>query len=156
MPVIVLTARADLEDRIEGLSQGADDYVVKPFSPREVVLRVRAVLARGPRRGIDAGAKTYCSGRLTIDEARHEARLDGRLLHLTVSEWEILVALAGAPRRVFSRAQLANRLHGDDSAGYERSIDSHVKNLRHKLQDSGRIIQTVVGVGYRLGCERCD
>ena len=74
----------------------------------------------------------------------------------TTAVWEILITLTGAPRRVFSRSQLANRLHGDDSAGYERSIDSHVKNLRHKLQDSGLIIQTVVGVGYRLGCDRCD
>jgi DNA-binding response OmpR family regulator len=109
VPVIVLTARADLEDRLAGLAEGADDYVVKPFSPTEVVLRVHAVLARGSNPDQDTGVKAFCSGRL---------------------------------------------LHGYDSAGYERSIDSHVKNLRHKLRDSGRIVETVVGVGYRLGCDR--
>lgn len=154
VPVIVLTARASVADRVLGLSEGADDYVSKPFSPTEVVLRVHAVLSRGPRLDVEPDTTSYCRGRLVIDEARHEVRMDGGAVQLTVSEWNILIALASAPRRVFSRGELGNRLHGYTSAGYERSIDSHVKNLRHKLHDHGELVQTVVGVGYRLGCGR--
>lgn len=152
VPVIVLTARSATDDRILGLQRGADDYVTKPFSPTEVVLRVKAVLSRGRRSAPRPTARSYGGGRLVIDEEQHHARFNGEPLDLTVSEWGLMVSLANSPMRVFSRLELANRIHGYEFTGYERSIDSHVKNLRHKLGDAGDdVIQTVVGVGYRLG-----
>lgn len=156
VPVIVLTARSAVEDRIRGLANGADDYVTKPFSPTEVVLRVQAVLARaggGPAPG--AGPASYGRGRLRIDEVRHEASMDGRALDLTPTEWGVLAALTAAPGRVFSRYELVNRVRGYEFSGYERTIDSHVKNLRHKLgPDGAAVVETVLGVGYRLGLAR--
>jgi two-component system alkaline phosphatase synthesis response regulator PhoP len=150
-PVVVLTARSGLEDRIDGLRRGADDYVTKPFSPTELVLRVQAVLHR-TRGAAPAGAATYGGGRLRLDEPRHRASLDGQLLDLTPTEWGVLTALAAAPGRVFSRYELVNRVRGYEFAGYERTIDSHVKNLRRKLGAEGAdIVETVLGVGYRLG-----
>ncbi len=153
-PVIVLTARSALEDRIHGLELGADDYVTKPFSPHELVLRVQAVLHRTGR-AAEGGSATYGEGRLRIDEARHEAWLDDLALELTPTEWGLLVALAAAPERVFSRYELVNRVRGYEYAGYERTIDSHVKNLRHKLGPAGAdVLETVLGVGYRLRLRR--
>jgi DNA-binding response OmpR family regulator len=149
--VIALTARSTVEDRIQGLEKGADDYVTKPFSPQEVVLRVGAVLGRhaGPA---DDGIRSYGGGRLVVDRHRHEAMLDGEPLDLTPTEWGLLTSLAATPGRVASRAELVNRVRGYEFAGYERTIDSHVKNLRHKLGDDGvEIVETVLGVGYRLG-----
>ena len=156
IPVIALTARSSVEDRIRGLERGADDYVTKPFSPQEVVLRVSAVLGRnGVGVAGTAGHSTFGGGRLHIDDARHEAVLDGRTLDLTPSEWGVLAALAGSPGRVYSRAELVNRVRGYEFSGYERTIDSHVKNLRRKLGDDGSVIvETVLGVGYRLGLDR--
>ncbi|WP_263731524.1 response regulator transcription factor [Cellulomonas sp. SG140] len=154
-PVLVLTARSAVEDRIRGLRLGADDYVTKPFSPAEVVLRVAAILQRSGGSAEAASAPTFGGGRLRIDEARHVARFDDRELDLTPTEWGILAALAGAPGRVFSRYELVNRVRGYEYAGYERTIDSHVKNLRHKLgSDGGAVVETVLGVGYRLGLHR--
>jgi DNA-binding response OmpR family regulator len=154
-PVIVLTARSTVEDRIHGLQLGADDYVTKPFSPHEVVLRVQAVLLRSGGIPVGAGPVTYGGGRLRIDEPRHEAWLDGRSLDLTPTEWGLLLAVAAAPERVFSRYELVNRVRGYEYAGYERTIDSHVKNLRHKLGDAGAdVVETVLGVGYRLRLRR--
>jgi DNA-binding response OmpR family regulator len=156
-PVLVLTARSTVEDRIHGLQLGADDYVTKPFSPAEVVLRVQAVLHRSSGHPARGGPVTYGQGRLTIDEPRHEAWLDGHLLELTPTEWDLLVAVAAAPERVFSRYELVNRVRGYEYAGYERTIDSHVKNLRHKLGASGAdVLATVLGVGYRLSLRRDD
>ena len=156
IPVIVLTARAGLPDRIAGLQAGADDYVVKPFSPTEVVLRVKAVLARRPRGG-QVRARGFGQGRLRIDPARHEARHDGVPLCLTPSEWNLLVTLTGAPGRVFSRHELVEHIGGGLFDGYERGVDSHVKNLRHKLGPDGpQLIETVVGFGYRLGLQADD
>lgn len=155
VPVIVLTARSAAEDRIRGLALGADDYVSKPFSPTEVVLRVQAVLHRVDRNGAEPGATCYGDGRLCVDEARHEAALGGVPLDLTPTEWGLLTALAAVPGRVYSRYELVNRVRGYEFEGYERIIDSHVKNLRHKLGPDGpRIVQTVPGVGYRLGLRR--
>ena len=149
VPVIALTARSSVEDRIEGLQRGADDYVTKPFSPKEVVLRVAVVLGRGAPAEA-AGPATFGGGVLVIDLDRHEAPAHGRPLDLTPSEWGILVALASRPGRVYSRLELVNRIRGYSYEGYERTIDSHVKNLRHKLDDPD-IVDTVIGVGYRLG-----
>ncbi|GAA3342263.1 response regulator transcription factor [Amorphoplanes nipponensis] len=155
VPVVVLTARSAVEDRIDGLRRGADDYVTKPFSPTELVLRVEAVLHRTGGAPATPGVATFGAGRLAIDEARHEARLDGVLLDLTPTEWGVLTTLGSAPGRVFSRYELVNRVRGYEFAGYERTIDSHVKNLRHKLgPDAARIVATVLGVGYRLGWAR--
>ena len=156
IPVIVLTARTGLPDRIAGLRAGADDYVLKPFSPTEVVLRVRAVLARQPVGGL-ARVRGFDHGRLRIDPARHEARHDGTPLPLTPSEWNLLVTLAGAPGRVFSRRELVAHIGGGLSEGSERGVDSQVKNLRHKLGPEGpNVIETVVGFGYRLGAQPDD
>jgi two-component system alkaline phosphatase synthesis response regulator PhoP len=149
--VIVLTARSGVEDRIRGLQQGADDYVVKPFSPTELVLRVQAVLHRRSAGQPPAnGRSSYGGGRLLIDEQRHTAELDGQLLDLTPTEWGLLTAMASAPQRVYSRYELVNRVRGYEFAGYERTIDSHVKNLRRKLGAGSDVIETVLGVGYRL------
>ncbi|HEX6234753.1 MAG TPA: response regulator transcription factor [Jiangellaceae bacterium] len=151
IPVIVLTARSGVEDRIRGLQQGADDYVVKPFSPTELVLRVQAVLHRRSAGQPPAnGRLSYGGGRLLIDEQRHTAELDGQLLDLTPTEWGLLTAMASAPQRVYSRYELVNRVRGYEFAGYERTIDSHVKNLRRKLGAGSDVIETVLGVGYRL------
>jgi two-component system alkaline phosphatase synthesis response regulator PhoP len=156
VPVVVLTARSQIEDRIDGLRRGADDYVTKPFSPTELVLRVQAVLHRTHGSAASgAEARTFGGGRLRIDESRHEVLLDGSRLELTPTEWGLLTALAATPGRVYSRYELVNRVRGYEFAGYERTIDSHVKNLRHKLgAESAEIVRTVLGVGYRLGWSR--
>ena len=156
VPVVVLTARSGLDDRIRGLERGADDYLTKPFSPTELVLRVRAVLSRaGAGTGGPGGAASYGGGRLRIDPARHEARLGGTALELTPTEWGLLTTLADAPGRVFSRYELVNRVRGYEFAGYERTIDSHVKNLRRKLgPDGAEVVETVLGIGYRMGLAR--
>jgi DNA-binding response OmpR family regulator len=159
VPSVVVTARAGVEQRIHGLELGADDYVTKPFSPRELVLRVQAVLHRtnGHEQAAHA-ATTFGGGRLRIDEDRHEVRVDGRLVSLTPTEWGLLTALAASPGRVLSRYELVNRVRGYDFAGYERTVDSHVKNLRHKLCGCAaadhRIVETVMGAGYRLAVTR--
>ena len=153
-PVLVLTARAGVDDRIRGLSLGADDYVTKPFSPTEVVLRVAAVLSRSGGGG-DPEVRSYGGGRLVVDDRRREVRVDGRTLDLTPTEWGILTSLASVPGRPFSRYELVNRVRGYEYAGYERSIDSHVKNLRQKLgPGAADVVATVTGVGYRLGVDR--
>ena len=152
--VIALTARSSVEDRILGLEKGADDYVTKPFSPQEVVLRVGAVLGRHSA-PVNDGIRSYGGGRLVVDQQRHLASLDEASLDLTPTEWGLLTALSSVPGRVFSRAELVNRVRGYEFVGYERTIDSHVKNLRHKLGvDGSRILETVLGVGYRLGLDR--
>jgi DNA-binding response OmpR family regulator len=158
VPILMLTARTAEEDRIAGLELGADDYVTKPFSPRELVLRVQAILRRGgPAAG--PGAASYGGGTLLIDEPRREVTVRGVRVELTPTEWGILVALAAVPGRVYSRYELINRVRGYEFEGYERTIDSHVKNLRRKVEeDQGRpaIVQTVLGSGYRLGLARDD
>jgi two-component system alkaline phosphatase synthesis response regulator PhoP len=155
VPVVVVTARSQLDDRLDGLRRGADDYLTKPFSPTELVLRVEAVLHRSHRCAESDDGVRFGGGRLRIDEPRHEVVLDGERLDLTPTEWGLLRALAGTPGRVFSRYELVNRVRGYEFAGYERTIDSHVKNLRHKLgAEAAQIVETVLGVGYRLGWSR--
>jgi DNA-binding response OmpR family regulator len=157
-PILMLTAKSAEEDRIRGLELGADDYVTKPFSPRELVLRVQAILRRGgaaPAQGV----ASYGGGVLVIDEPRRAVTVRGEQVGLTPTEWGVLVALATVPGRVYSRFELINRVRGYEFDGYERTVDSHVKNLRRKVeQDPGRpeIVQTVMGGGYRLGLPRDD
>jgi DNA-binding response OmpR family regulator len=156
-PILMLTARSGEEDRIAGLELGADDYVTKPFSPRELVLRVQAILRRGGRPAGDEGLAGYGGGVLLIDEPRRAAEVRGTPVDLTPTEWGILVALAAVHGRVYSRLELINRVRGYEFEGYERTIDSHVKNLRRKIEEDQReprIIQTVLGGGYRLGLTR--
>lgn len=152
VPIIMLTAKGEIEDRIVGLELGADDYLVKPFSPRELVARVRALLRRShsdsePQREIQA------FGNLTIDSSGHKVLIDGEEVDLTASEFKLLSTLARYPGRVYSRMELVEKVLGYDFEGYERTIDSHVKNLRAKMNDDPRQpkwIFTVHGVGYRF------
>jgi DNA-binding response OmpR family regulator len=156
-PIVMLTAKVTGPDRIAGLELGADDYVTKPFSPRELVLRVQAVLRRGRAPAPGGGPVSFGGGQLAVDEDRHQVTVRGAVAELTPTEWGILLALAGAPGRVYSRYELINRVRGYEFEGYERTIDSHVKNLRHKIEgDAGQpqIVETVLGAGYRLGLAR--
>jgi DNA-binding response OmpR family regulator len=155
-PIVMLTARSAEEDRIRGLEIGADDYVTKPFSPRELVLRVQAVLRRGAPVA-EPGRASYGDGTLVIDEQRRQVTAHGQEASLTPTEWGVLVALATVPGRVYSRFELINRVRGYEFEGYERTIDSHVKNLRRKIEADPadpQIVQTVLGGGYRLGLAR--
>ena len=158
VPILMLTAKSAEEDRIAGLQLGADDYVTKPFSPRELVLRVQAILRRGAPATVQ-GITSYGDGILIIDEPRRQVRARGADVDLTPTEWGVLVALATVPGRVYSRYELINRVRGHEFEGYERTVDSHVKNLRRKIEEepgSPQIIQTVLGGGYRLGLTRDD
>ena len=157
IPILILTAKAAEEDRIRGLELGADDYVTKPFSPRELVLRVQAILRRGGPAAAQQGVASYGGGAMVIDEPRRTVTMQGTPAQLTPTEWGILVTLATVPGRVYSRFELINKVRGYEFEGYERTIDSHVKNLRRKIEDdpaSPRIILTVLGGGYRLGLTR--
>jgi DNA-binding response OmpR family regulator len=157
-PILMLTARSAEEDRIRGLELGADDYVTKPFSPRELVLRVQAILRRGAPAAAQ-GITSFGGGELVIDEPQRQATVRGEAVSLTPTEWGVLVALATVPGRVYSRFELINRVRGYEFEGYERTVDSHVKNLRRKVEDdpgNPRIVQTVLGGGYRLGLTRDD
>jgi DNA-binding response OmpR family regulator len=156
-PILMLTAKTSEDDRIAGLELGADDYVTKPFSPRELVLRVQAILRRNAPPASEQGVTSFGDGILRIDEPRRVAEVRRAEVELTPTEWGILVALATVPGRVYSRFELINRVRGYDFEGYERTIDSHVKNLRRKIEeDPGNpaIVQTVLGGGYRLGLNR--
>jgi DNA-binding response OmpR family regulator len=152
LPVIMLTARGEEADRIVGLELGADDYVTKPFSPRELVARVRTVLRRtGPEPAAAAGRLSF--GDLTIDERSREVRKAGRELKLTAKEFDLLWFLARHPRQVFSRDQLMDRVWGYSAALDTGTVTVHVRRLREKIEDDPahpRFLQTVWGVGYRL------
>ena len=155
VPIIMLTAKGEVEDRIIGLELGADDYLVKPFSPRELVARARALLRR-----VHAGAEVFdlgdCHvefGELTIDVSGHKVLVSGEEIDLTASEFKLLTTLSRYPGRVYSRMELVEKVLGYDFEGYERTIDSHVKNLRAKIGDNPRNpkwLHTVHGVGYRF------
>ncbi len=154
-PIIMLTARIEDTDKIVGLELGADDYVTKPFNPRELVARIRAVLRRSAPAAEPAPAALE-AGPLRLDPAGHVAALDGRALDLTPTEYELLRIFMQHPGRAFSRLELLDRAMGDAYEGYERTVDAHIKNLRAKLGDDPRrprFIQTVFGVGYKLGAD---
>ena len=154
LPAIVLTARGEESDRIVGLELGADDYVTKPFSPRELLARVRALLRRVDERSAvrnDAG-RPLRIGELEIDQITHQVRIDGKRTDLTATEFRILAILAGNPGEVFTRAQLLDRLR-DGGDIYERTLDRHINNLRRKIERDSRdpaYVLTVYGVGYKL------
>jgi two-component system alkaline phosphatase synthesis response regulator PhoP len=151
VPVVVVTARADEADRVVGLELGADDYVVKPFSPKELVARVRAVLRRTEAARL--GAEILRTGDLTLDLPRREVRIDDKVIVLTATEFDLLHALARQPGRVFTRGQLLEAIHGVAFESYERAIDAHVKNIRRKIEPEPqrpRFLVTVHGVGYKL------
>lgn len=153
VPVVMLTARASEADRISGLKLGADDYVTKPFSPRELVARVEAVLRRPAGLRVD-GPATYGQGKLSIDRERREVAVEDRTVDLTRTEFDLLAALASRPGRAWSRYELVNRIQGYDYDGYDRTVDAHVKNLRRKLGDDPRqpvFVHTVPGIGYKFG-----
>jgi two-component system, OmpR family, alkaline phosphatase synthesis response regulator PhoP len=153
-PIIMLTARGEESDRIVGLELGADDYLVKPFSPKELVARVRAVLRRTT--GNVAGAEVLRAGDVELDVPKMRARVDGRAVDLTPTEFELLATFVREPGRVFTRGQLLDALHGVSLESYERAIDAHVKNLRRKIEPEvghPRYLLTVHGVGYRFADE---
>jgi DNA-binding response OmpR family regulator len=148
-PIIMLTARDEETDKLLGLELGADDYITKPFSPREVLARVRAVLRRGGREAVEM----VRVGDLIIDLRAHEVSLEGRRVDLTPTEFRLLEILAGHPNQVFTRMQLIDRVQGHAFEGYERTVDAHIKNLRGKVEPdprNPRYILTVYGVGYKF------
>ena len=152
IPVLMLTSKAEEVDRIVGLELGADDYVVKPFSPRELVLRVKAILRRaaGPPDEAEAPADRITAGPLTIDAEGHHAFVDGQPLELTATEFKLLLTLAQRRGRVQSREELLNVVWGYQYSGYGRTVDTHVRRLREKLGDAHVLVETVRGVGYRF------
>ena len=155
VPIVMLTGRGDEADRVAGLELGADDYITKPFSPKELVARVRAVL----RRAEVAATPTDIvhAGDVTLDIPRMSVRVKAKAIELTPTEFQLLATLARAPGRVFTRAQLLDAVHGVAFESYERAIDAHVKNIRRKLEPDSReprYLLTVHGVGYRFAEER--
>jgi DNA-binding response OmpR family regulator len=177
IPILMLTARDDEIDKLLGLELGADDYMTKPFSPRELVARVRAILRRtdqagasgaaasgtasatggGPRGTADAGGVVLRAGEVTIGVDRMRVEVAGRDVDLTPTEFQLLVALARRPGRILTRSQLLDAVHGVAFESYERAIDTHVKNLRRKLEPDPRLprfVLTVHGVGYRFADDR--
>jgi two-component system, OmpR family, alkaline phosphatase synthesis response regulator PhoP len=154
VPIIMLTARDDEADRLVGLELGADDYIVKPFSPKELVARVRAVLRRWD--GARAGTELVRAGDVVLDVPRMQASVGDRTLNLTPTEFQILAVLARQPGRIFTRGQLLEAVHGIAVESYERAIDSHIKNLRRKLEPDPRRprhILAVHGIGYKFSDE---
>src|SRR2546425_3153844 len=151
VPIVMLTARADETDRVVGLELGADDYVVKPFSPRELVARIRAVLRRTRLAG--QGADVLRAGDVQVDTGRMQVTVAGRRVDLTPTEVHLVATLVSQPGRVFTRGQLLDAVHGVAIESYERAIDAHVKNIRRKLEPDPReprYLLTVYGVGYRF------
>ncbi|MFC1991302.1 response regulator [Chloroflexota bacterium] len=152
VPIIMLTARDDITDKIIGLELGADDYVTKPFDPKEIISRVRAVLRRSDDKAVPKA--TIKVGEIIIDTNKRLVRRGDREIELTPIEFELLIVMAENPGRVYNRMQLLDRVQGDAYEGYERTIDSHIKNLRKKLEldpEHPKYIITVYGVGYKLG-----
>ena len=153
LPIIMLTAKADEADKVHGLEVGADDYITKPFSPRELVARVNALLRR---RAPQAADTTLAYGGVTLNPAQHEARVNGKVIDISATEFRLLAFLIANPERVFSRAQLLDQVWGDHRFIEERTVDVHVLRLRKALQPHGaeELVQTVRGVGYRLAASQ--
>jgi two-component system response regulator ResD len=152
VPILMLTAKVAEEDRVQGLSLGADDYVIKPFSPRELVARVKAILRRSGQ-DLLASRMIYHDGDLIIDTVKQSVLKNGEYVHLTPAEYKLLLVLARHPERPFSREELIEKVFGFDYAGEDRTIDQHVKNLRHKIETDPKkpeYILTVYGYGYRF------
>lgn len=156
-PILMLSARSTEDDRVFGLQIGADDYLIKPFSPRELVARVQALLRRASRtKTMEPALLAFDGGNITIDPVRYEVRLENRLIDLTPTEFRLLLLLATHPGRVFPRERLIEEVMGTEFAGYDRTVDAHIKNLRQKIEPhpkKPRYIQTVFGVGYRFAEE---
>ena len=153
VPIIMLTARIEEEDKLKGLDLGADDYIVKPFSTRELAARIRAVLRRLPEDGYLRGPEEITQGELTVNFVKHKVSLASRLLPLTPVEFKLLGTMIREPERVFSRAQLVEKAFGYDYEGFDRSIDFHILNLRRKIEENPchpRYIKSVYGVGYKF------
>ena len=151
VPIIMLTARVEEIDRLLGLELGADDYICKPFSPREVVARVKAVLRRVHTEPIEN--QVVVAGPVVLDEKTHQVAIDGSTLDLTPSEFGLMKVLMTHPNRVFSRNELLNQVQGCDFEGYDRNIDTHIKNLRKKIAQKlpgQEVISTVYGIGYKF------
>lgn len=152
IPILMLTAKAEESDRVSGLSLGADDYMVKPFSPRELVARVKAILRRLDReQTIKADIIEFNDGKLLIDKEKMQVKNNNILVDLTPTEYKLLLVLAQNPGKVFTREELIEKVLGYDYEGFDRTIDAHIKNIRHKLQDyENELITTVYGVGYKF------
>lgn len=154
VPILMLTAKVSEEERVAGLSMGADDYLTKPFSPRELVARIGAILRRVRGGGDGQRPLSYAGGKMVIDTQRHEVSVDGEQVQLTPNEFKLLTTLATYPGRVYSRFELVNRVQGYDFEGYERTMDAHIKNLRQKIEADPKnpeFVLTVYGVGYKFG-----
>jgi two-component system, OmpR family, alkaline phosphatase synthesis response regulator PhoP len=158
LPIVMLTARDDEVDKLLGLEMGADDYLTKPFSPRELVARVKAVLRRVDASAVPAtGRDLIHAGDVTLDVPRMRVDVAGRPVELTPTEFQLLATLAGQPGRIFTRSQLLDAVHGVAFESYERAIDTHIKNVRRKIEPdprTPRYLLTVYGVGYRFADER--
>ncbi|MEM9415386.1 MAG: response regulator transcription factor [Planctomycetota bacterium] len=150
IPVVMLTAKGEEHDIVRGLEQGADDYITKPFSPRVLLARVRAVLRRAERDHRPKPNNLVEAGPITIDPSRHEVRADGKNVALTATEFKLLTLIVSKPGRVFTRQQIIETIHEGYAAVTDRSVDVQVVSLRRKLGDTGRLIETVRGVGYRM------
>ena len=159
-PIIMLTSKALEDERIAGFALGADDYVTKPFSPKELVYRVKAVLKRAAKGDLDAAEPiSFNNGSLIMDGRSYEVKRRNMQVSLTPTEFKVLYALASSAQKVFTREELVQRALGYEFEGYERSIDAHIKNIRHKIEDDPRnplFILTVYGVGYRFSGKRDD
>lgn len=151
LPVLLVTARADEIDRVLGLELGADDYVSKPYSSRELVARVRAVLRRATFLDEQQPSQNLSFANITVDLDMHVARVDGQAMDLTRREFELLAYFLKNPRRVLGREKILQQVWGLEYLGESRTIDAHVRRVRAKLGDAGALIETIVGVGYRLG-----
>lgn len=152
-PIMMLTAKSSEDEKVEGLYIGADDYMTKPFSPRELVGRVRAILRRTKGSGVISDLLEFKGGDLTIDIPKHRVMKAGKEINLTPNEFKILLTLVQNPKRVFTRGQLTELAFGYDFEGYDRTVDTHIKNIRQKIEDNLKepeYIITVYGVGYKF------
>ena len=151
VPIVMLTARVDEADMLSGLESGADDYVTKPFSPRVLVARIKAVLRRTAREALERGPEQISHGDVTLDLKRRSVSMAGKAAQLTPTEFRLLSMFMREPGRTFTRDQIIDRVFGYDFDGYDRTVDAHVANLRRRLGANARHVHTVYGVGYRFG-----